>query len=380
VRAALVDLMTKIERHKWRGFSKGPEDDAETELSHLISDAIDDAREIAGDEETERAIEAATGRATFIEPLLWEPWLNTKHHITGQTKTQHRAALKAFLGWCGSKVTVQEVDRKKAGAYATYLKQPERSGLSGRTAARHTSSLSAFWQWLAAKGLVQEGFNPWKGQGMFKRSKRGVLDSSTRNPWDDESISKVLTNAYTKRYTETFHDLVRLALVTGARLDELCELKRDDAFKQRDGWWIRITEGKTNAAVREVPVHSAAAHIIERRKKGRDTFLFPGLIPGGPDEKRSWHVSKAFGIFSRKWLGITDRRKVFHSFRNTFMQKLEGAGVPSPIIQLVVGQSRARTIGVSARYMQGQDLDLRAVINKLRYSSRVMKLIATHKP
>ena len=31
--------------------------------------------------------------------------------------------------------------------------------------------------------------------------------------------------------------------------------------------------------------------------KGEGGFLFAGLEPGGPDEKRSWYVSKAYGRF-----------------------------------------------------------------------------------
>ena len=55
---------------------------------------------------------------------------------------------------------------------------------------------------------------------------------------------------------------------------------------------------------RELPVHPKAVSIIERRMKGvRDEFLFEGLTPGGPDEKRSWYVSKAYGRF-RQQIGV----------------------------------------------------------------------------
>ena len=64
---------------------------------------------------------------------------------------------------------------------------------------------------------------------------------------------KVLGGAYTARYTTTLHDLARLALVTGARLDELCALRTSDVHKREDGWWITIREGKTEAAVTRCP-------------------------------------------------------------------------------------------------------------------------------
>ena len=58
---------------------------------------------------------------------------------------------------------------------------------------------------------------------------------------------------YTEQYTAILHDpSVRLTLVTGARLNELCSLKASDAHHRKDGWWITIREGKTQAALREV--------------------------------------------------------------------------------------------------------------------------------
>src|SRR5262249_25552144 len=43
------------------------------------------------------------------------------------------------------------------------------------------------------------------------------------------------------------HDLVRLALVTGARLDELCSLKTSDGQKRQDGWWIVVRAGSAQS-------------------------------------------------------------------------------------------------------------------------------------
>ena len=87
---------------------------------------------------------------------------------------------------------------------------------------------------------------------------------------------KVLSGDFTPRYTTILHDLVRLALVTGARLDELCALKVTDVHKREDGWWIDIQQGKTEAAVRKVPVHDSAAHVLERRKGSAQVFSLMG--------------------------------------------------------------------------------------------------------
>jgi integrase len=183
---------------------------------------------------------------------------------------------------------------------------------------------------------------------------------------------KLLTGEMTPQYTATLHDLVRLALVTGARLDELCSLRTSDVTKRPDGWWISIREGKTKAAIRDIPLHESAAHVLQRRRTSADGFLFSGLVPGGPDRKRSWNVSKAFGRYCTK-LGLTDDGLVFHSLRKTFTEAMEAAEVPEPTTKIIVGHTR--TSLTYGHYSKGERVALRQAIRKLKYSRQVMDAI-----
>jgi hypothetical protein len=54
---------------------------------------------------------------------------------------------------------------------------------------------------------------------------------------------------------------------------------------------------------------------------------------------------------------------------------MEGAGVPVPIIQLLIGHSRKATMGTTAIYSQGERVNLRQAINKLRYPRGIMRLL-----
>ena len=182
---------------------------------------------------------------------------------------------------------------------------------------------------------------------------------------------RVLSGTFTRRYNTILHDLLRLALVTGARLDELCALKTSDVHKREDGWWIDIQQGKTQAAVRKVPVHDSATHVLERRKSSRG-FLFEGLVPGGPDKKRSWNVSKAFGHYTHT-LDLKEERQTFHSLRNTFVEVMEGAEVPLSTIELIIGHAR-QSLALGG-YSKGQRVQLRDAVNKLHYAADVMRLI-----
>ena len=257
--------------------------------------------------------------------------------------------------------------RRHAGDYVSHLLAPN-SGLSRKTAQRYVSSLSSLWTWLEARGFTTG--NPWLRSGIGKKSKRGEADK--RGQWTDDALVKVLSGQRTQFYTETIHDLVRLALVTGARLDELCSLKVDDARERTDGWWISVRQGKSKAAVRDIPIHDAAAHVLAKRCKSADGYVFTGLIPGGPDNKRSWNVSKAFGHYTRS-LQLGDEQRTFHEIRNTFIEAMEAAEVPESTTKLIVGHARnSMTYG---RYSKGQRVQVREAINKLQYAAPVMRLI-----
>lgn len=141
------------------------------------------------------------------------------------------------------------------------------------------------------------------------------------------------------------HWLPLLALYTGARLNELCQLHLND-FDVIDGVQvIRISDNsddkrvKTKAARREIPVHSKLIELglIERvntlRNAGQ-TRLFPEL-----KLRRDGYGHTASKWFARyaKRCGIKESGKVFHSFRHTFINRLKQADIPENKIAALVG-------------------------------------------
>jgi integrase len=375
---AVTDLYDKaiawrsaLERHKGEVLLQDrdgtPLWSADDEFLSQISEEANEFLETHGPKAADAFYKMATGTGTPLSPQV-DTWLSEEgDRITKQTKAQHRTVLRVFTAWAKDGVLIEDVTRRYAGDFVSHLRSPS-SGLSRKTAQRYVSSLSSLWVWLEARGLAQA--NPWTGHGIGKKSKRG--GATNRSQWSDAALVKLLSGKYTQRYTEILHDLIRLALVTGARLDDLCALKVADVLKRGDGWWITITAGKTQAAVRDVPIHRAAAHVLERRLKSAKSFLIQGLIPGGPDSKRSWNVSKAFGHYTHS-LDLGEARHTFHELRNTFVEAMEAAEVPESTTKLIIGHARASmTYG---RYSKGQRVQLREAINKLRYSAEVMRLI-----
>ena len=184
-------------------------------LSQISEEANEFLEEHGGDAAVTAFYRIAKGEGTLLSTQV-DGWLTQEAaSVTGQTISQHRTVVKAFLAWAGNDVLVEDVNRKRAGEYVGHLLEPT-SGISRRTAKRYLSSLSSFWKWLEGRGFAQG--NPWLGHGVGKKAARGV--AKERSQWTDDALIKVLSGAYTPRYTAIIHDLVRLALVTGASKED----------------------------------------------------------------------------------------------------------------------------------------------------------------
>jgi integrase len=357
-----------MERHKGQVIYQHPDGTPEFATDVFLNEISEETEEflgVHGEKAADTFYKIAKGHGMLLRTQI-DPWLAQQANTTNQTKAQHRTVLGAFIAWAGEDTFVETVTRRYAGDYVSHLLGPA-ANLKRKTAQRYVSSLSSMWTWLEARGFAED--NPWLRQGIGKKSKRG--ETPPRKQWTDEALVRVLSGTFTARYSTILPDLIRLALVTGARLDELCALKAADVHKREDGWWLEIQQGKTEAAIRKVPVHDSAAHVLERRK-GSSGFLFDGLIPGGPDKKRSWNVSKAFGHYTNS-LDLKEERQTFHSLRNTFVEVMEGAEVPLSTIELIIGHAR-QSLALGG-YSKGQRVQLRDAIDKLHYAEDVMRLI-----
>lgn len=359
---------------EWRAVlasaSRSPEDVGERTEHVPYDELLSAVKELAarlGEQDPElgsRYLKVATGAGTILKDYL-TPFI-AEVVCAEQTKVQHKSTVHRYLGWAGEFSTVEECDRVKAGEYVTELLTA--SGLSRATIKRHLSSLSQFWLWLESKGHARQ--NPWLGHRLGKKKQ-----TAYRKALDADAILRLLTGSYSRpTYRQTIHDLVRLALLHGARLDELCALRKADVHKREDGYWLVIGGGKTEAAARELPVHPKAVPVVERRLKGADEFLFEGLTPGGPDAKRSWYVSKAYGRYrASKGVDVTGPGRDFHALRNTYIEYMEGHEVAESTVKLLVGHKRvSMTYG---HYSKGQRVNLRKAMELLDYGKLIMAAI-----
>lgn len=337
-------------------------------VRELILDEAMEVKDFQGEAKADLFYAVATGEDDFVRDA-YERWLKErKGQTTKHTEGQNRAVIEDFLSWAGERTTIKQVTRRMAGAYIERHLLGAK-GLTRKTVARYLSALSPLWRWLIARGYTNE--NPWRDQELGEKRPTGEPKKAA---WPWAKLRVLLTGDYTPENHDRLHDLMRLALVTGCRLNELCSLRLEDVLKREDGWWFKIVEGKTAAAQRDIPVHDLVASIVERRlSETGDGFLFAGLKPGGPDGKRSWYVSKAFGFYSRRVEAWSPQHD-FHSFRRTFSEVLLAQGVPEPAVAVLMGHAlQGMTFGV---YGKGDLLDKRSVINRLEFPEDVRRMIA----
>ena len=203
--------------------------------------------------------------------------------------------------------------------------------------------VSSFFNWLVKQGYRED--NPFSGVA----PRRVHSARSERSPFTDDDLRLLFGTAIYKD-KDYAHDwqywLPLLGLYTGARLEELCQLKGAD-FKVSNGCHYIDIHGegdthnrvKTPSSVRKIPVHSELLKfgILDKvNKRSRDCFLF--------DLRR---VNTNLGHMPSKWfggykasLGLPKGTKVFHSFRHTLRDKLTLSGVPNEHIRELLGHEQ----------------------------------------
>ncbi|MGE8114934.1 site-specific integrase [Pseudomonas sp. NPDC086566] len=201
--------------------------------------------------------------------------------------------------------------------------------------------LTAFINWCKSNGYVTE--NPLAGMKVMTRSAK-----EARLSFDRRDLAALLNHEALRKESRKHPWRYWLPLIgraTGARLEELCQLRVDDFIEQQGIQCIRIDDSrdgqnlKNASSRRMLPLHPTLLdlgllqHVESVKATGADR-LFPELeaVRG----KLGHAPSKWFGRYKTK-LGITDPRKTFHSFRHTLIDDLRDAGVQDSLIKRIAG-------------------------------------------
>jgi integrase len=167
-----------------------------------------------------------------------------------------------------------------------------------------------------------------------------------------------------------------LALFTGARSNELCQLDQSNIQEHKGLHFILLHKDmrlKNASSERAIPIHSALVRLGFLDFVGRRTGpLFPDLKVSKSTNRQSDAFSKHFNRFLKS-LGLKTKRLNFHSFRHNFTATARACGMDSECRERIIGHVYA---GEGSRYgknftsesLDRQLLRVRAAeIEKLRH-------------
>jgi len=205
--------------------------------------------------------------------------------------------------------------------------------------------LSAFLNWCKLNGHLAS--NPLSGMKVMTGSAK-----EARLSFDGHDLVALLNHESLIKEAQKYpwrYWLPLLGRVTGARLEELCQLRVDDFIEQQGIVCVRIDDScegqnlKNLNSRRILPIHpllidlGLLRHVATVKLTGVDR-LFPDLkaVRG----KLGHGPSKWFGRYKLK-IGITNPKKTFHSFRHTLIDDLREAGVQDSLIKRIAGHEDA---------------------------------------
>ncbi len=298
----------------------------------------------------------ATGGIAINEHL--ERWLS-EMSFKERTKADRRMSVRELLAWLvGRNIAgvVAAVDSKIAGDFRLQALE----GMHPRTANKRLEALRAYWRWLASLGYAPD--NPWIGKSI---SKRAVKDEAPERPFSDEEVSRLFAGGPTWQ----MRDVMAIAALSGARLDEIFQLKVVDCADQV----FDVRTAKTHAGIRRVPIHPALTNILSRRIEGKSQgdYLLEEGTDSGWDGNRSMAFSKRFATYRRAsgvdevHKGNARSRVNFHSWRRWFITKADQQGHRREDIERTVGHKvQGMSLGL---YSSGASIEqLRAVVESVK--------------
>lgn len=259
--------------------------------------------------------------------------------ITYEMMREYRETLRRF-----PKNRQKGKFKSKSIAEIRDMKVPPDEAMSLSSVNKYISRTSSLFNYAVQRDFMRK--NPAIGMEI-KQEKR---DHELRDCFTPDDLNKLFRS---EEYLEDKHRssyafwLPVLALYTGCRLDELCQLHLDDIREVTGVWVLDINDKeekkvKSKAGKRLVPLHpfitndlNFIGYVRSLRIKGHKR-LFPELAL-----RRDGYGQTASKWFQRyrARCGIVDDGKVFHSFRHTFDNALKQNMVDGNIISELMGHT-----------------------------------------
>ncbi len=331
-----------------RAAEQADDTDSAIELELQVTTKAEELAERGKEAEAIRFAHVAFGRKT-PSSTHFEEWKASIEHLAEKTQDQMAKDVKRLVD------RFPMLEDISPQAAHKWLGELQKQGSSAASLKRMVSFWRSYWRYLTSPGvgaLPAATPFPFTLEYVQKATKGAQkTPEETRAPFPAEEVPKLWKAAEATKDGAPLADLIRLGAYTGARIEELCSLKVEDVNGS-----IRIRDSKTEAGIREVPIHSALKPLVTRLKEeSKDGYLLSGLTFNKYGD-RSNAIGKRFGrLKTAQGFG---RSHVFHSLRKTLITLLEDAGVSENLAADIVGHEKPRiTYGL---YSGGASLETKA--------------------
>ena len=207
-------------------------------------------------------------------------------------------------------------------------------GLAPKTVQRVLSALRGYWRHLQAIGAAPDAFEPFTGLDVARQGGRVTRDDK-RRPFTPADVVASLAKAR-ERSDHELADLIDLGRWTGARIEELCILRVENVNLAATIPYLTITAGKTDAAIRGVPIHAQLAPTLAKLLIGdRTTGWVLAKLTENKYGDRSNAIGKRFGRL-RTDAGYGPQL-VYHSIRKCVATLFKDASVPEATAADILG-------------------------------------------
>ena len=273
--------------------------------------------------------------------------------------------------------------RDKSVSELLALSIPADDRASAKTINDRIAVYSKLFEWAGGRGHYKAE-NPFKGLGVAY----GKQAKELRSPYSSQQLKSIFSSpVYTgckseNRRSEAGDMIVwdglywvpLIALLTGARMNEICQLHLSDVRQEQQVWVLDInTEGedkkvKTKAGKRLVPIHPKLIELglleyKDRISKREDTRLFPDIEMGS----RELYSGKFTRIYAHYIEGIKlqrDSRHTFHSFRHNAADEFRIREVREDVSKAIIGHEDNN---VHSRYGGNLLQPMKAAIDLVNY-------------
>lgn len=216
------------------------------------------------------------------------------------------------------------------------------------TSKNYVSRLKRYFSYLVSIDLLES--NPLNSD-LYPSPPRS-MDVTNYANFTKSDLEKIFSDSLVNgsKYFAYHYWVTVLSLFTGARASEILQLRLTDVFLEAEIPYININNSddkfvKNKSSIRSIPIHPKLLDLgfknyCEQIKNEKYEVLFP--------DNSSLYIKKpanALSVWFNKYLlklqiePDNKRRKVFHSFRHTFITELQRINAPLEIRQSIAGHA-----------------------------------------